>query len=180
MRTAFGDLLERLRKALAAELAVTGDLVAIRSLIKGRAEAVTLHANEPRLKAFSLRLTDSALVGDSWLESLGSMLATQPPVKWRDSEEDAFVRELSLMSQRFRDLEAISFKDPKRGTTQEAYKLALTRQDGYESQEVIFVDQERVREVETIAEKIRKLIGSDRSVALAALSRATWQALEDK
>lgn len=180
MRSAFGDLLERLRKALAAELAVTGDLVAIRSLIKGRAEAVTLHANEPRLKAFSLRLTDSALVGDSWLESLGSMLATQPPVKWRDAEEDSFNRELSLISQRFRDLEAISFKDPKRGHTQEAYKLALTRQDGFESQEVIFVDQERVREVENITEKIRKLIGSDRSVALAALSRATWQALEDK
>lgn len=180
LRSAFGQLLERLRVALSTEFGVTGNLAEVRTRLRARAEAVSLQASEPRLKAFSLRLSDTALGGDAWLESLGGLLATQPPAKWRDGDEDAFLRELNLLIQRFRDLEAISFRPDHDAEHREAYRLALTRQDGHESHEVIFVDVKSVREVEALTRKIQQLVGSDRSLALAALSRATWNTLEQK
>lgn len=180
MRAAFGNLLERMRSALGTDLNLGGDLSSMRIQLRARAETITLHASEPRLKAFCLRLVDSSLSGDAWLESLGSLLATQPPARWRDGDEDAFVRELGLIAQRFRDLESMRFKETRAGSKHEAYKLALTRQDGFETQEVVFVDPDRAREIDSLTAKIRQLVGSDRNIALAALSRATWGTLEDK
>jgi hypothetical protein len=180
LRSAFGQLLERLCAALTAEFGITGNLAEVRVALKSRAEAVSLQAGEPRLKAFCLRLADATLGGDAWLESLGSLLATQPPAKWRDGDEDAFIRELNLLVQRFRDLEAIAFKEGNGAAHREAYRLALTRQDGHESHEVIYVDVKRVAEVEALTLKIAQLIASDRSLALAALSRVAWNTLEDK
>lgn len=180
LRAAFGQLLERLCAALTTEFGITGDLAEVRAALKTRAEVISLHTGEPRLKAFCLRLADTALGGDAWLESLGSLLATQPPAKWRDGDEDTFLRELNLLIQRFRDLEAIAFKRGKDVEQREAYRLAVTRQDGYESHEVIYVDVKRVREVEALTRKIQQLIGSDRNLALAALSRVTWSTLEEK
>ncbi|MBS0418037.1 MAG: hypothetical protein JSR66_10010 [Proteobacteria bacterium] len=180
LRAAFGQLLERLGTALSAEFGINGDLEEVRTALKLRAEAVSLHAGEPRLKAFCLRLVDTALGGDAWLESLGSLLATQPPAKWRDGDEDIFIRELNSRVQRFRDLEAIVFHQGGGAGRHEAYRLALTRQDGHESHQVIYVDEKRVREVEALTRKIQQLIGSDRSLALAALSRVTWNTLEEE
>lgn len=180
LRAGFDRLLDRIQEALRTEFGVSGSLVEVRALLKSRAEAVTLLAAEPRLKAFCLRLSDASLAGNPWLESIGSLLATQPPAKWRDGDEDAFHRELNSIVQRFRDLETIAFNRSQTGQHCEAYKLALTRHDGYESQEVIYVDRARLRELDALAEQIRQLVGTDRNMALAALSRATWTALKDK
>lgn len=180
LRSAFGQLLDRLRVALSSAFDLTGELEEVRAALRARGEAVSLHTSEPTLKAFCLRLADTALADDAWLESLGSLLATQPPAKWRDSDEDRFIRELNSLIQRFRDLEAICFKLGHDAENREAYRLTLTRQDGHESHEVIYVDVNRVREVEALARKIQQLVGSDRSLALAALSRVTWDTLEQK
>ena len=169
-----------MRDYLTTEFGCSGEFSEVRTMLKGRAQAVTLLAAEPRLKAFCLRLTDTSLPGDAWLESLGSLLTAQPPTKWRDADEDTFQRDLNALVQRFRDLETIAFKQPRSIEHCEAYKLALTRHDGHESQEVVYFDRARAREVDALARKIQELIRSDRSVALPALSKAIWSALEEK
>ena len=39
---------------------------------------------EPRLKAFCLRLGDSGLPEQEWVESIGSFICSKPPAKWAD------------------------------------------------------------------------------------------------
>lgn len=180
LRASFDRLLDRMRNALMTEFDCSGEFTEVRELLQSRAGAVTFMAAEPRLKAFCLRLNDTSLAGDAWMESLGSLLATQPPAKWRDGDEDSFLRELNTHAQRFRDLEAIAFKQPRSGMHQEAYKVALTRNDGHESQDVVYVDRARAHDIEVLTRKIQELIGPDRGVALAALSRVTWTTLEGK
>jgi hypothetical protein len=180
LRSSFSSLLERMRNILLTEFNASGELAGVRLQLRSRASAIALHVAEPRLKAFALRLMDTTLAVEPWLESLGSLVATQPPSRWRDSDEDTFVREIHSLAKRFTDVEGMVFESPAGGDAREAYKLAVTRQDGQESQSVVYVDRERAEEVEALAAKIQQLVSGDRSVGLAALSRATWETLEKK
>ena len=180
LRLAFDSLLERLQEQLRREFALSGTFTEARNALAMRANTVVLHAGEPRLKAFCLRLADRGLADTPWLESLGSLLASQPPGRWRDGNEDTFNRELHELAQRFLSLEAISFQKVGAHTATEAFKIALTRGDGTEVQEVVFVDVARTVEVDDLAQKIRQLVSKNRAIGLAALSRATWFALSEE
>jgi hypothetical protein len=180
IRLSFDVLLERMRVAIREELGCEGEFADVRVALAVRAESVSLFAGEPQLKALCLRFGDRVLGDDRWLESLGSLLASQPPARWRDGDDDVFRRELHVLAQRFRSLEAMAFKQTATQAASEAFKIALTRGDGHEVQEVVFVEKSRKRDVDALASKIEHLLGSNRTIGLAALSRATWAALQKK
>lgn len=180
LRLAFDRLLERMQARIREEFDLTGPFTRIREGLAGRAAALALHATEPRLKAFCLRLADKGLSEPLWLESFGSLLASQPPARWRDPNEDDYSRELHELAQRMSNLEAISFGRAQQPGSAEAFKIVLTRDDGTEVQEVVFVDQARLAEVEDLAQRLRALMDRNRTVGLAALSRATWAVLAEK
>ena len=70
-------------------------------------------AGEPRLKALCMRLADAKLAEGAWLESLGSLLVLQPPMRWKDADEDTFLRELHVLAARFKTLESIGLRTPR-------------------------------------------------------------------
>jgi len=180
LRHAYDSLLLRMTEALSEELGASGDLPQVRQVLAKRAETIALLASEPKLKALCLRFSDSGLTDNAWLESLGSFLTSQPPARWRDAEEDAYRRELHTLAQRFKNLESMAFT---KGTTTRgsaAFKVSVTRSDGHEAQEVVFVDPGRSVEVTSLAAEIAKMLGKNRNVALAALSQVTWATLEKK
>ena len=139
---------------------------------------MTVLANEPRVKALCLRLSDTNLGDGAWLKSLGSLLALQPPIRWNDAEEDTFRRELHTMAMRFKSLESIAFDDARIGEVSEAFRFSLTRSDGSEAQQVVFLEKERLPEVEALVEEIERLLMRNRAVGMAALSRVAWSALK--
>lgn len=180
LRLACDSLLQRMQERIRHEFDLNGQFAKIREELATRATSVALQAREPRLKAFCLRLIDRGLAESPWLESFGSLLASQPPLRWRDVNEDTYNRELHELVERFASVEAISFKGVKQPQTAEAFKIALTRGDGTAVQEVVFVDQARTAEVDELTRKIRALVGKNRSLGLAALSRATWAELAEE
>lgn len=178
LRAAFPELQERLRKLLRGAFDLPGSFQQFRSALARRAEQVVLGVNEPKLRAFCLRLMDDNLPESEWLESLGSFLSLKPPAKWHDAEEDLFVQELAPLATRFHRVESIVFVDGKPSKTGIGIRLAITQANGTEHEQVIHVaaDEEiRLRELQA---EFDALLTKDKRLGLAAASRAIWSKLE--
>jgi hypothetical protein len=180
LRHAYDRLLARMGVSLAEELGSTGELREIRSMLSRRAQSIALMAAEPTLKSMCVRFSDDNLADQAWLESFGSFLTSQPPARWRDGDEDAFRRELHAQSQRFKNLESMLLTKGKANRGDAAFKLTVTRSDGHEAEEVVFVDPSCSQDVDQLVTRIEQGLGNNRSVALAALSRVAWATLERK
>ncbi|MES2885644.1 MAG: hypothetical protein V4709_12615 [Pseudomonadota bacterium] len=180
MRLSYDMLLHRMLSALKQEFDCDGDIVHVRRVLSQRARPLAVLTVEPRIKALILRFMDDGLADIAWMESLGSMLTSQPPGRWKDSDEDVYQRELTALSERFRGLESITFAKNTSRTATATYRLAVTRNDGFEAQEVVYLDSNKVAQVERLVTELRHLLQGERAVALAALSQITWDALEGK
>ena len=178
LRAAFPELQERLRKLLREAFDLPGSFQQFRSALARRAEQVVLGVNEPKLRAFCLRLMDDNLPESEWLESLGSFLALKPPAKWHDAEDDLFAQELAPLATRFHRVESIVFVDGKTAKTGIGIRLAITQANGTEHEQVIHVaadEETRLRELQT---EFEVLLTKDKRLGLAAASRAIWSKLE--
>jgi len=178
LRAAFPELQERLRKSLREAFDLPGSFQEFRSALARRSEQVVFGINEPKLRAFCLRLMDDNLPESEWLESLGSYLALKPPAKWHDAEEDLFVQELALLTTRFHRVESIVFVDGKQSRNGVGIRLAITQANGTEHEQVIHVaadEENRLRELQT---EFEALLTKGKRLGLAAASRAIWSKLE--
>lgn len=174
LQGAFAALLDRMRERVRTEFDLDGSFEKVRAKLVSRARAVMLLATEPRVKGLCLRLADEDLAEAAWLESLGSFLCMQPPAFWKDAQEDMFAREIHTLAGRFRGLESIAFADVRPTDIVEAFHLSLTKNDGSETQQVVFVEKEQLADVNFLAGQIEELVSRNRAVGLAALSRVAW------
>lgn len=177
LRTAYDDLLHRMRADIAETFGLSGVFQNVRVNLASRARPLIVCATEPRVKALCLRLSDTSLSDDAWLESLGNLLSLQPPSRWRDDDEDTFARELSALAVRFKNLESIAFAQRHGDDFAEAFRVSLTRNDGSEAQEVVFVEKVQLSNVDAMAKEIEDIIRRDRQLGIAALSRVVWSKL---
>ena len=177
LRDAAIVLHDRIRNRIRDEFNLLGRFAGVRERLAIRAEPLVIAATEPRLKALCLRFIDRTLSEDGWLESLGSLVVQRPPSRWSDSEEDIFNTELSSLGSRFRNLESIVFKKGAAGEWAEAFRLALTKEDGSEAQEVVFVEKDEQEEVDKLVEELQNVLGKKRHVGMAALSKVAWRRL---
>ena len=180
LRMAHPQLLERMKRALTTAFELDNDFQAARRSMSSRSEGVLIAINEPRLKAFCMRLVDRNLPDAEWLESLGSLVASVPPSKWNDVDEDRFVNELSQLISRFRRVESIGFGRMKRTNDQSAVRVTITQPDGSERDDVICVSQNEEAEVAEIEAQITSLLREQRRIGLAATARAFWKALRSE
>lgn len=178
LRAAFPELQERLRKELRAAFDLPGTFQQFRTALAGRAERVVLGVNEPKLRAFCLRLMDDNLPESDWLESLGSYLALKPPSKWHDVEEDAFNSELAQCATRFHRVESIVFAGGKSPTNAVGIRLAITQANGVEHEQVIHFTADEEQLLRGLQAQFEILLTKDKRLGLAAVSRAIWANLE--
>lgn len=178
LRDSFEALLARMRSAIREEFNLDGAFDQVRTSLVSRSQPVVVLATEPRVKALCMRLSDTNLGEAAWLESLGSLLALQPPARWRDSDEDTFRRELHTLAGRFKALESIAFDRLRTKGFSEAFRFSLTRSDGSEAQQVVFIDKSKVADVTALAGRIEKLIDHNGAIGMAALSKVVWEVLQ--
>jgi hypothetical protein len=178
LRIAYTELQERLRRRLRSAFDLPGSFQQFRTALAGRAQQVVLGVTQPNLKAFCLRLLDDNLAEAEWLESVGSFLALKPPAKWHDAEEELFSQELAQSAARFHRVESIVFangKPPKYGV---GIRVAITKADGSEHEQVIHVTADEEHKLCDLQGRFEALLTSDRRLGLAAASRALWTSLE--
>ena len=147
--------------------------------ISTRANAALVGIVEPKLKSFALRLADNNLELSQWIESIGSNLALQPPTVWRDSDEDLFYNELGQIASAFRRTESIYFTGGGAPQQSTGVRLAITRQDGTEKGQVIFLTPVEEKELLKAKEAILNIAKAHPKRGIAALYQALWDLLPD-
>lgn len=180
LRDSYRALLMRLATEVQTAFRTDAKLQTAREGLAARAAPLAGLSNDSPLRTLCLRLADLSLDQDAWLESLASTIVAQPPKRWRDTEEDTFVRELSNLAARFRNLESIAFDQPKFARAAQAYRLAVTRADGAEAHEVVYVDSAYVNDVAKLSTELRQLVADRPTVALAAISNVVWEAINGR
>lgn len=179
LRRAYPELQERMKLALVESFEL-GDAYKsfqdTRNALSLRAENIIIAVSQPRLKAFCMRLLDCRLPEGDWLESLGSFVNSMPPLKWSDAEADRFRHELSLLAARFQSVESINFIVGKEAQGQSAVRVAITRIDGSEVDEIIYVSNDEEEQIAEVEAQVAALL-TPRRVGLAGTARAVWKAL---
>ncbi len=175
----FPKLQDRMRERISDAFGVPGLLRDARKTIAERGERVALGTTDPSLKAFCLRIMDDVLPEGDWLESVGSVLAKQPPSRWHDENEDAFAENLHLLVDKLKRVEAARLQDIPNHRGQ-ALRVALTRPSGEERQEVVLLreqDSEALQAAEAEVDDVLRKIGR---LGIAAASNVLWRRLGGK
>jgi hypothetical protein len=177
VRTAYPKLIERLRKAICAAFDVVAKTPAGRSIIADRAAQLAVAVTEPALKAFALRLADTALDDRAWVESVANLLARKSPERWLDNDETEFHHQLEIAAARFKRTE-MTFIGTTRKLNGHACRIAITKSDGSEVGDLVDwngMDESRIHPVET---EIQQILSKHGRHGLAAAMRAIWTQLD--
>jgi hypothetical protein len=176
IRDVYPDLQQRIEKTIAKDMGYPGDMLKkFRQPLANRAERLIVRVTDNKLKSFVFRLFDQTLSESDWLISVGSVLALKPPDKWRDEDEATFERELEALSGRFSRAESIAFSA---GGSGYGVRIAVTRSDGCERQEVVQIDDKDKQHLIDLQMQITKLIDENPRLGLAAASQAIWSQLK--
>jgi hypothetical protein len=179
LRAAFFNLQRRMSESLAREFGYKDQIVnQFRRKLASRAEQLLIRVTENKLKAFAFRLCDAGLAEGDWLESVGSLLALRPPKKWKDEDEDAFMRELESVAGRFKRAESASFGNRANKKASDGLRIAVTQADGTERQEVIHFDGDEEKLLNELQDQISAIIAKNQRLGVAAASRAIWAKLK--
>jgi hypothetical protein len=144
-----------------------------------RAEPIAIIASDIKLKGLALRLMDAELPQAQWVDSVGSFLGLRPPTKWKDEDEDVFTRELAVLSSRFIRTEAVVFATTGQKSNGRALRVALTKADGSEREQVLFVSPGDEKALHQLKAEIAQLVARNPHVGLAAASQVVWEELKE-
>jgi len=122
---------------------------------------------------------DDALPEGDWLESVGSVLAKQPPTRWQDANEDMFAEQLSQFVDRLKRVEAVRFRSVSQASG-EAIRVALTKTSGEERQEVVVLREKDLRAMARAEAAIDAILKEHGKIGVAAVSKALWNRLDGK
>jgi methylphosphotriester-DNA--protein-cysteine methyltransferase len=132
---------------------------------------------EPTLRALCLRLADTKLGDNEWLESVASFVCEKPPAKWVDADVDQFGEQIGHLARRFRRIQAMHFPSGQ-ATSAALLRVAITKPDGVELDRVLQVspdEEELVRAAEErIAPVLRQFSGR---IGIVAATRALMREL---
>jgi hypothetical protein len=176
MRTAYPKLIERLSNAICAAFEVEAKAPVARVIIADRAAQLAAAVTEPALKAFALRLADTALDDRAWVESMANLLARKSPERWLDNDEAEFHHQLEIAAGRFKRTE-MTFIGTTRKLNGHACRIAITKSDGSEVGDLVDwngMDESRIGPVE---KEIQQILSKHGRHGLAAAMRAIWTEL---
>ena len=183
LKATYPDLQDRMKSALVDSFELEGSYDSfqqVRLFLARRAQPLVISITEPRSKAFCHRLMDVELQEAAWLESLGSFVCSMPPNKWTDADESKFHSELFALSAKFRRLESFDFSKNSARSGDTAIRIAITKTDGDERDQVIHVadkDEKRIAEIE---QQISAILKGSHRIGLAATARAFWNAIKSE
>lgn len=113
-----------------------------------------------------------------WVESVANLLAKKSPERWTDADEAEFYHQLELTAARFRRVEAAYRLGGKYKLNGNACRIALTRTDGTELDDLINWDGLKEDSIHSIQAEISEILSRHGRRGLAAAVRALWAKLE--
>lgn len=179
LKNSYMELLERLRLQISDAFDILGTATHSRKSIFKRASALVISITEPKLKAFCLRLIDTHLSDNKWLESVASFITSKPPFRWHDQQELVFQEGIKALALSFKHVEAIHFAKRPGTKGSKGIRLSITQYNGVERDRVFFCHPQEKQILSEIQEQIQEIIRKHGPIGLAAVSQAVWDELSD-
>lgn len=143
LNAAYRLLLEKLFSLLVWALELPVGQQAALGELKRRVAVLRNGSVDLRLKGFIDHLEPPAVLElfDSWIESLGSFVASRPPSSWGDSDLTRFEAELAVLSRKLKHLEDVAFQLGQFADVGDvdAVRFGLTAPSGEEVHKVVFL-----------------------------------------
>lgn len=177
IRTAYPKLIERLRHSIFAAFDIATTTPSARSIIADRAAQLAIAVTEPALKAFALRLADTALDDRAWVESVANLLARRSPERWIDNDETEFHHQLQIAAGRFKRTE-MTFIGTTKKLNGHACRIAITKSDGTEVRDLVNWDGMDEKLIGPVEGEIQQILSQHGRYGLAAAMRAIWTQLD--
>lgn len=133
LRGCYPKLLDQMREELFETLGAPS-----REALTERAAALSFRLTEQHLRTFALRLADTGLSEEKWIEALGGAVLMKPPVRWLDHDVATWRSRLADIGSQFRRVEATAFGKTK--AKRNAVRVSLTRIDGQERAVIVDID----------------------------------------
>jgi len=177
IRIAYPTLIHRLEMAIFAAFDVDKNHKNARSLIAGRAAQLAVVLTEPVLKAFVIRVADTALEDRAWVESIANLLTRKSCERWLDSDETEFHHQMEIAAGRFKRTELARIGTSNR-LNGHACRIALTKSDGNEVGDLINWEGMDESKISPVEGQIQKILTQHGRHGLAAALRAIWAQLD--
>jgi len=168
LRSVYPSLLAQIEKSVATAFELDTQHDKLRKALEKRSTDLGLHITEPTLKAFCLRLADSQLGRDTWLESIGSLVIAKPPRRWHDRDVPRFEDALEELVSRFQKTATLAFAKSKNANRQ-SMRLSILQATGNEKSCVIEVPDNK--QATALTRKMERLFDDNPSLAVAVASQ---------
>jgi hypothetical protein len=150
------------------------------------------------VKSFIIRATNEVLDTQAWYESIASLIAGKPPVKWLDGDLEDFEIKLREVAKTFRHQETLIFEDTESTTTEEdsdtreemrlhRIRLGITKLGEPERETIANIHPEDEDFVEDVAGRIRSALEQEQedgdtnpNIVLAALGRVMEELVDER
>ena len=152
---AYDALLTEGQDLLYSAFGVHSDRTQLRQDLQFRASRVVGNCVEASLNRFARAAADDAVGDRQWLEAILMVIADKPAESWMDEDVTRFELNLSDLSRRFKNLEALqaSVKATSAGGF-EARRITVTRPDGSEINKMVWASDEHQAKVDPAINEI--------------------------
>jgi hypothetical protein len=154
IQTAFDCLLTECQNHLYDAFGVRSSETKLREDLRVRASYLAGQVLERQLKSFVQVAVDDTAPDSEWLEALVMIVADKPAESWKDEDVTGFELKLSDISRRFKNLEALQKEVAAKGQGFEARRITVTRPDGEEAHQIVWVDHESEDQIEALVNEI--------------------------
>lgn len=177
LKGAYPSLLSGLEAEFLSAVQRPGALADVRAQVAQAATQMLVGVADIRMKGFLMRLADTALASDAWIESVGSYVCARPPAKWSDGDVESFRTELRSIGAHYRRLEAMLYGGVVREKDSTAIRVAVTSTDGSEQDRVLWLSGIEEGEASEVESEVAKLLVGRARVGAVGVSRALGKAL---
>ncbi|MEL7314606.1 MAG: hypothetical protein AAFN08_06605 [Cyanobacteria bacterium J06559_3] len=155
INAAYDTLLNECQDLLYSAFGVHSDRTKLRSDLQFRASRLLGNCVEASLNRFARAAADEGKGDRPWLEAVVMVIADKPAESWMDEDVTRFELNLSDLSRRFKNLEALqaSVKATSKGGF-EARRVTVTRPDGTEINTMVWADHEHYAKVDPDIDQI--------------------------
>lgn len=171
IHTAYDNLLSDCQKLFYEAFGIRSKETKLREDLRVRANYLAGKCIESLLKRFTQAASDETASDTQWLEALVMIVADKPAESWTDEDVTGFEIKLADLVRRFKNLEAVQKEVAAKGEGFDARRITMTRPDGQEIHQMVWVDHSNESQVEELVNKILSQFPEDRQLRQAILAK---------
>ncbi len=170
----YPKLLDRIRKGILDIFDVDEDKNEWLTKIQERASRLHNTLSDSKLRAITVRASDTQLGEREYLESVGAGIIGQPPSRWSQVDEDNFARLVPQLASQVHAAESVRYLKSALNNDEDGYLLTINGRQGAVIRQIVRFSHKDLDKVERLAHILsdQDSFGTNRRILLAAITEA--------